>query len=104
MYLRNMSRRLITVNTPSGGKFRILPGDNPSVEVSKEALETDFVKHLLSTGELIIDANHMLNNDNSDDEELANLQAEAFMLGIEYKDTWKASTLQKKIDEHKQAS
>jgi len=104
MYLRNMSRRLITVNTPSGDKFRILPGDNPSVEVSKEALETDFVKHLLSTGELIIDANHALRINDSDDEELANLQAEAFMLGIEYKDSWKASTLKKKIEEHKQVS
>ena len=74
MYLRNMSRRLITVNTV-GASVDILPGDNPSVEVSKEALETDFVKHLLSTGELIIDANHALNNNNSDDEELANLQS-----------------------------
>ena len=50
--LKNMDKRLITINH-GGKRYDIKCGNNPSVEVPDEALETDFVKNLISAGKLV---------------------------------------------------
>jgi hypothetical protein len=53
MLLRNTSARLVTINIVEGESIKILPGDNPAVEVSDEVIKsTPFVKHLLKAGVL----------------------------------------------------
>lgn len=64
MLLKNVSRRLITVNmlvtTVKDGKdvtkmqcVQILPGDNPAVEIPDEIVKTKFIKSLLKDGSLV---------------------------------------------------
>lgn len=106
MYLRNMSARLVTINLSSGAAIQIKPGDNPAVEVPDEALKLDFVKHLRRERILVEEIPRGVDLDDDgdvdeDDEELAQLQAEALSLGMEFKETWAASTLKRKISEFK---
>ena len=98
MYLRNMSARLIDINVPGGESIRIKPGDNPAVEVPAEALKLPFVKHLISSRTLVEEVPCGVDED---DEELAQLQAEALHLGMDFKESWAASTLKRKISEFK---
>ena len=106
MLLRNMSARLVTINAPDGDSIQIKPGDNPAVEVPKEALEVPFVKHLLDAQVLVQETPRYTDVDcdgdiDEDDEELAQLQVEALSLGMDFKESWKASTLKRKIYEFK---
>ncbi|QGH75001.1 hypothetical protein RostovM3_00008 [Vibrio phage Rostov M3] len=63
------------------------------------------MKHLFKSGVLMevapraVDVVEDVIDD--EDEELAQLQAEALTLGMEFKDSWKASTLKRKIAEFK---
>lgn len=104
--LRNNSKRLITVNT-GDESFQIKPGDNPSVNLPDEAMNIPFVKHLVThlikSGTLIEVAARAVDVEAVDDtdDELAQLQAEALTLGMEFKDTWAASTLKGKIAKFK---
>lgn len=52
MKLKNNSARLLTVNH-NGSKYRILPGNNPAVDVPNDACKSDFVKNLLKIGDLV---------------------------------------------------
>lgn len=58
MLLKNTSRRLITINVPGkDGKnvaTKILPGENPAVEIPDELGKTKFVKALIKDGSLSI--------------------------------------------------
>lgn len=57
MLLKNISKRLITVNTTGGdGKniaVKILPGDNPPVEIDNDVAKNAFVKALIKDGSLV---------------------------------------------------
>lgn len=109
MFLRNMSARLVTINVKGKDPIQIKPGDNPAVEVPDEALKLDFVKHLRKERILVEELPSGVDLDDDgdideDDEELAQLQAEAINLGMDFKESWKASTLKRKISEFKHAA
>lgn len=71
MLLRNVSNRLVTINSKGeDGKnkpLKILPGENPAVEVSEELCKTAFVKALLKERVLIVEV-----VDHDEDDEPAN--------------------------------
>lgn len=55
MFLKNEAARLITINHLVDDKetsYRILPGENPAVEVPDAVAKIDFVKALLKNGDL----------------------------------------------------
>lgn len=59
MFLKNNAKRLITINGKLDDKgerltkYQVLPGNNPSVEVPDELCESDYVKTLMSNGDLV---------------------------------------------------
>lgn len=82
MFLKNEAARLITIHHLVDGEkasYKILPGENPAVEVPDEVKKIDFVKALLNNGDLRRVGADELEVDDSEDEDLA-AQAEA--LGI----------------------
>ncbi|AFC22717.1 hypothetical protein VchM-138_0038 [Vibrio phage vB_VchM-138] len=105
MLVRNTSARLITVNIPGSSSIKIPCGEQPATELPEAAHDIPFVKHLFKSGVLMevaprsVDVVEDVIDD--EDEELAQLQAEALTLGMEFKDSWKASTLKRKIAEFK---
>lgn len=103
MLVRNTSARLITVNIPGSSSIKIPCGEQPATELPEAAHDIPFVKHLFKSGVLMEVAPRAVDmaEDVIDDEELAQLQAEALTLGMEFKDSWKASTLKRKIAEFK---
>lgn len=61
MELRNLSARLITINTEDGTEYQVLPGENPNTfvpdEVAKEGtLSGDFIKILIENGNLKVES------------------------------------------------
>lgn len=55
MFLKNEAARLITINHLVGEtetSYKILPGENPAVEVPDGVAKIDFVKALLENGDL----------------------------------------------------
>lgn len=59
MFLKNNAARLITINGKLNEKgerpkkYQVLPGNNPSVEVPDELCNSDYVKALMSNGDLV---------------------------------------------------
>lgn len=59
MFLKNNAARLITINGKLNDKgerlkkYQVLPGNNPSVEVPDELCKSDYVKALMSNGDLV---------------------------------------------------
>lgn len=101
MLLRNNSKRLITVNAPmtEGGYtkfYDIKPGDNPAVDVPDQWCNSDFVKNLLKTGDLIAVGAYQPTS--VDTEELDTLRNEALLHGIDVDSTWDASRIRAEID------
>ena len=101
MLVRNTSARLITVNIPGSSSIKIPCGEQPATELPETAHDIPFVKHLFKSGVLVEVAPRVVDVVEDEDEELAQLQAEALTLGMEFKDSWKASTLKRKIAEFK---
>lgn len=109
MLLRNISARLITINSELDGKkvrYTIKPGDNPAVEVpdavcKKEVFVRLLLKDKLLMKEAVAEDDFFDDDDAKVDDELAGLQATAIGLGIEVNETWAVSTLKKKIAERK---
>lgn len=103
----NTTKRLITINTGSAA-IQVKPGNNPSVELSDAVLKIPFVQHLIKSGALLevaprkIDVTPVTDDTgDTDDDELAQLQAEALSIGMEFKDTWALSTLKAKLAKFK---
>ena len=97
MHLKNEAARLITVNY-GGEKFKILPGENPAVEVPDEAASLPFVKALLKSGSLRrVGSGELGEQEEGDGDELAELTAQAEALGIEVDGRWKAKRLAEEI-------
>lgn len=98
MLLKNLSRRLITINGPMSTAglhdehYPIKPGDNPAVEVPDTLCTSDFVKHLLKTGDLIAVAATI------EPDDLEALRDEAMLLGITVSKGWNATKLRTEID------
>jgi len=98
MWLRNLSKRLITVNGPmteSGYSefYDILPGENPAAEVPDTLCSSDFVKNLIKIGDLI-----QVTAPVSDEPDIGALSDEAMLLGIKVDKKWDAARIQAEID------
>lgn len=97
MHLKNKAARLITVNF-DGEKFKILPGENPAVEVPDEAAKLPFVKALLKSGDLRRVGSDELDEQEEDDgDELGELTAQAKALGIKVDKRWGVERLAEEI-------
>lgn len=97
MHLKNEAARLITVNF-GGEKFKILPGENPAVEVPDEAAKLPFVKALLKSGDLRrVGSDELGEQEEDGDDGLDELTAQAKALGIKVDKRWKAERLAEEI-------
>lgn len=102
MLLKNNSRRLITINVPLFKEdpkikkqvfhkyqgTKILPGNNPAVEIPDDVCDNKFVKSLIKTGDLLVVLDE--DNDGDTDDDLSKktkdeLIAIAEMMGLEAK-------------------
>ena len=97
MLLRNLSKRLITVNGPMSDAgypehYDVLPGDNPAAEVPDELTKSDFVQNLLKIKDLVNVTAPIASDD------LEALRDEAMLLGITIGKGWDAAKLQSEID------
>lgn len=95
MWLRNNSRRLITVNGPMGSTgyneyYDIKPGENPAVNVPDHLCESHFVQHLIKIRDLSVEAAPA-------GDDLESLRDEAMLLGINVVKTWKADRIRAEI-------
>lgn len=108
MHLKNEAARLITINTMEGERlvqYRILPGENPAVEVPESVAKIDFVKALLKNGSLRRVGSDELSgadDDSSDEEqedgeEIDLLRTEAEELGINVDKRWGINRLKEEI-------
>lgn len=107
MHLKNEAARLITINTMEGERlvqYRILPGENPAVEVPESVAKIDFVKALLKNGSLRrVGSDELegvdLEKDDpvEDSEEIDLLRIEAEELGINVDKRWGINRLKEEI-------
>lgn len=107
MHLKNEAARLITINTMEGERlvqYRILPGENPAVEVPESVAKIDFVKALLKNGSLRrVGSDELegvdLEKDElvEDSEEIDLLRTEAEELGINVDKRWGINRLKEEI-------
>ncbi|MNF67954.1 hypothetical protein D3C85_1672750 [compost metagenome] len=98
MRLKNEAARLITINHLVGEtetSYKILPGENPAVEVPDEVAKIDFVKALLKNGELRRVGEDEL--DPQDDDEPPTLVEQAASLGIKVDKQWSDARLRAEI-------
>lgn len=95
MLLKNTSARLLTVNH-KGEKYRILPGNNPAVEVPDAACKSDFVKGLLANGSLMQVAKvETVTEPDERDELIAELES----LGVDVDNRWGVERLKKELEQ-----
>lgn len=107
MHLKNEAARLITINTMEGERlvqYRILPGENPAVEVPESVAKIDFVKALLKNGSLRrvgsdeLEGVDLEKEDSAEDsEEIDLLRTEAEELGINVDKRWGINRLKEEI-------
>lgn len=106
MHLKNEAARLITINTLDGERlvqYRILPGENPAVEVPESVVQIDFVKALLKNGSLRrVGADELGETFEEietpeDQDEKAELVMEAEELGITVDKRWGINRLKEEI-------
>lgn len=98
MYLKNEAARLITINHKVDGKltsYKLLPGDNPAVEVPDAVARLDYVKALLKSGSLRRAGEDEVAENEGD--ELSELVAQAEALGIKVDKRWKEERLREEI-------
>lgn len=101
MFLKNEAARLITINHLVDDKetsYRILPGENPAVEVPDAVAKIDFVKALLKNGDLRRVGSDELDIEEEDDSDvLGQLRDRATELGIEVGGRWGEKRLREEI-------
>lgn len=107
MHLKNEAARLITINLMVGERltqYRILPGENPAVDVPEAAMQLDFVKALLKNGSLRrVGSDELAGVDlekeelEEEGEELDLLRIEAEELGITVDKRWGINRLKEEI-------
>lgn len=111
MHLKNEAARLITINLKDGDKvtqYRILPGENPAVEVPDAVMKLDFVKALLKNGSLRkVGAEELAGGDDDSDDEggddIEALREQAGRAGVKVNKTWGKARLLEEIAKAKQA-
>lgn len=106
MNLKNRAARLITINV-AGEKgerptiYRILPGDNPAVEVPDAVCKMPFVRALIEAGDLSVelaDDEPAASVDQGESADIESLREQAEGLGINVDKRWSAKRLQAEID------
>lgn len=107
MLLKNISKRLITVNgamvnSKRGKVYQVKPGNNAAVEVPDELCENAFVKGLIESGDLqalqstVVVENEEREPTEYDDMSKADVTEVAKSLEIEVKSSWSKNKI---IDE-----
>lgn len=105
MFLKNEAARLITINYKVDGKltaYKILPGENPAVEVPDAVAKLDFVKAALKNGSLRRVGADELDDAENESDGLDDLRAEAAELGVKVAKSWKEDRLREEIAKAKQ--
>lgn len=100
MFLKNEAARLITINHVLDGvktSYQILPGENPAVEVPNAVAKLDFVKALISNGDLRVADASEAENDGDGDDDIEALREEAGRAGVKVDKRWNADRLREEI-------
>lgn len=101
MFLKNEAARLITINHLVGGtrtSYKILPGENPAVEVPDAAAKIDFVKALLKNGDLRrVGADELEGDDDDEGDDIEALREQAGRAGVKVNKTWGKARLLEEI-------
>lgn len=95
MYVKNLSARLITVNSESAST-KLKPGSKEAVKLSKAQAETAFVASLIERGELIEVAGPKVE---PAADEKAELIADLESLGVGVDARWGIDRLKKELEE-----
>ena len=103
MLLKNNAKCLITVNGPITDDgypefYHILPGENPAVDVPDDLCKSDFVKHMIATGQLLNLGESPKEIEAGDDGEVEELREQCKLLGINVDKRWGVERLKAEID------
>lgn len=96
MFVKNTSARLITINVKGEKPVRVLPGNNPAVEISKAAEKLTFTQLLLKKGALreASQVETVVENDDEKDQLVADLKE----LGVEVDSRWGVKRLKAELE------
>ncbi|GAI71649.1 hypothetical protein [Pseudomonas rhizophila] len=101
MFLKNEAARLITINHLVDGtrtSYKILPGENPAVEVPDAVEKIDFVKALLKNGDLRrVGADELEAEEDDGGDDIEALRAEATAAGVTVSERWGEKRLKAEI-------
>jgi hypothetical protein len=100
MFLKNEAARLITIHHLVSGEkasYKILPGENPAVEVPDEVAKLDFVKALLQNGDLRRVGEDELDAEDDDGDDIEALREQAGRAGVKVNKTWGKARLLEEI-------
>ncbi|WP_454864571.1 hypothetical protein [Pseudomonas rhizophila] len=101
MFLKNEAARLITINHLVDGtrtSYKILPGENPAVEVPDAVEKIDFVKALLKNGDLRrVGADELEAEEDDGGDDIEALRAEATAAGVTVSERWGEKRLKVEI-------
>lgn len=110
MILSNNSARLITINAPFVNharttSFKVLPGNNPNVDVPDELCDNAFVKSLLANGSLVkvgesakVESTESDEPGQYDEMDKSDLKAIAESFDIEVKSAWSKARIIEEIE------
>jgi len=93
--------RLITLNDTDGQAYDILPGGEGASEVviPNRLAKSEFVQALAKQGDIILTE---VGEDESENDELDELRAQAEELGVKVDKRWKEDRIQQEIDKAKE--
>ena len=95
----NTARKIIiNIGDKDETQYTLLPGgvDAPAIEVPASVVGIEFVKDLISTGDIVVVGNdHTV----SESDNIDSLRNQCKLLGIDYGKNWNESKLQQAIDE-----
>ncbi|WP_457967630.1 hypothetical protein M1D68_15930 [Pseudomonas sp. R4-84] len=100
MFLKNEAARLITIHHLVDGEkasYKILPGENPAVEVPDAVAKIDFVKALLQNGDLRRVGDDELDAEDDGGDDIEALREQAGRAGVKVNKTWGKARLLEEI-------
>ncbi|WP_289281561.1 MULTISPECIES: hypothetical protein [unclassified Methylophaga] len=96
MLVKNNTARIIGINSQGEKSVKVLPGDNPAVEITAKMAKLDFVKELIKQGQLVV-----VTEEESEDKpktEKEQLIEDIEALGIEAKSSWTIKQLKEELE------
>lgn len=94
MLVKNTTARILTVNVKKGQSYRVLPGNHPAVEISKEAEKLEFTKDLLKRGWL----KEVEAQEEKQPTEKEQLKEDLEALGVEVKSSWTVAQMKENLE------